>query len=209
MLTSPSGKSYIGQTTRSIKERFTEHQYSGSNCIALHGAIHKYGWDNIEKDWYECPDEDLDIDEELLVREVGTLSPGGYNLKEGGGSSGKHSIETIQKISLALQGCKHPNYGKTFSDETKQKISKSQIGKKLSEKTKERMSIVRTGKNFSDETKQKISKSQIGKKLSEKTKQKLRDAHIGKTRSIESKKNGLIQYEVKRIATPKKYINMI
>ena len=104
ILTSPSGKSYIGQTTRPIEKRFQIHQQKSSNCVAIYRAIQKYGWDNFKKDWYECPDEDLNFDEELLVREMGTLAPRGYNLKEGGGSNGKHSEESKQKMSESHTG---------------------------------------------------------------------------------------------------------
>jgi group I intron endonuclease len=99
-----------------------------------------YGWDNFEKDWYECPDEDLNFDEELLVREMGTLSPDGYNLKEGGGSNGKHCEESKKKMSenrkgekshmYGKTGDKHNCFGKKHSDETKQKMSEAQRGEK-------------------------------------------------------------------------------
>ena len=113
MLKSPSGKLYIGQTIRPIKKRFEDHQRKSNGCSAISSAIKKYGWENFEKDWYECPDEDLNFDEELLVREMGTLSPNGYNLKEGGGN-GKDSEETKRKKREA-------QLGKKNSEESKQK----------------------------------------------------------------------------------------
>ena len=112
ILTSPIGKSYIGQTTRPIEKRFKAHQLKSSKCLAIYNAIQKYGWDNFEKDWYECPDEDLNFDEELLVREMETLSPSGYNLKEGGGNTGKPCEETRQKQIEAKLGDKNFWYGK-------------------------------------------------------------------------------------------------
>ena len=140
MLKSPNGKCYIGQTTKTIENRFMHHQYPSSRCWAIYNAIQMYGWDNFEKDWYECPDEDLNFDEELLVREMGTLSPGGYNLKEGGGSKGKMSEESKKKMSenrkgekshmYGKTGDKHNFFGKKHSDETKQKMSEAQRGEK-------------------------------------------------------------------------------
>jgi group I intron endonuclease len=116
-----NGKIYIGQTIRPIKKRLEEHQ-TKARCVAIHGAIEKYGWGNFEKDWYECPDEDLNFDEELLVREMETVSPNGYNLIEGGGSGGKRSEETKQRMRKA-------RLGKTTSKETIQKQQKVKSGK--------------------------------------------------------------------------------
>ena len=161
MLTSPSGKSYIGQTTRSVEIRFQQHQKS-NRCIALYNAIKKYGWDNFEIDWYECPDEDLDFDEELLVREMETLSPEGYNLREGGGSRGKHNEESKQKNRDAHIGTKH-------TDKTKQKMSKSQSGKTLSEDHKQKLSESKRGEKH----------PMFGKTPSEDTKKKMSDALRG------------------------------
>ena len=140
MLTFPSEKSYIGQTIRDIHKRLEEHQYASSGCVAVSRAIKKYGWENVKKEWYECPDEDLNFYEEMLVALLGTLSPGGYNLMEGGGSKGKPSEETKRRISEALSGEKHYWYGKTgekafwygkeHTEETKKKMSEAKSGEK-------------------------------------------------------------------------------
>jgi len=164
MLKSPSGKVYIGQTTGSIEKRFKRHQTKYSKCMAISAAIQYHGWDNFETDWYECPDEDLNFDEELLIREMGTLSPNGYNLKEGGGN-GKLSEEVKQKL-------RELNIGKTASEETKQKMSESRKGEKnpMFGKTKELSPMFgKTGDKHHS----------FGKKDSERTKQKKSIARIG------------------------------
>jgi group I intron endonuclease len=151
-----NGKIYIGQTIRSIEKRFRIHQYRCSRCVAIYNAIQKYGWENFEKDWYECPDEDLNFDEELLVREMGTLAPFGYNLKEGG-ANGKLSEETKQKIGQA-------HVGRYHTDETKKKISESTKGEKhhMYGKTGEKSHSY--GKTLSEEHRQKMSDSTKGEK---------------------------------------------
>lgn len=162
-------KIYIGQTTRSIEKRFEEHQKGKKGCRGIRGAIKKYRWNNFEIDWYECPDEDLNFDEELMVREMGTLSPDGYNLREGGGSHGKMSKESRQKLSEALSGENNPFYGKRHNQETIQKIIEGNTGKIVSKETRQKQSNnnsgkkhPRYGKTHSKETKEKIGKANGG-----------------------------------------------
>ena len=141
-----SRKSYIGQTIRDIEDRLKEHQLTSSGCRAISNAIQKHGWENFDKEWYEVPDEDLNFYEEMLVALLGTLAPGGYNLKEGGGN-GKLSEETKKKI-------KEANIGKTLSEETKQKLSDAMSGEKSH----------MYGKTLSEKTKQKISPRRYSRK---------------------------------------------
>ncbi|AGE53083.1 GIY-YIG catalytic domain-containing endonuclease [Paramecium bursaria Chlorella virus Fr5L] len=186
-LTFPSKKSYIGQTIRDIHKRLEGHQLPSSNCVAVYNAIQKYGWEKVEKEWYEVPDEDLNFYEEMLVALLGTLSPDGYNLKEGGGSKGRPSEESRQKMREAKKGEKHPLYGKARSEETKEKLREANLGKTANEETKQKLSIARLGKPKSEEHKQKLREANLGKIASEETKQKNREAHVGKTHTIESK----------------------
>jgi hypothetical protein len=65
------------------------------------------------------------------------------------------SVSTREKISKS-------HIGKKLSDEHKRKISKSHIGKKLSEEHKRKVSIGNKGKLVSEETKEKMSIAQRG-----------------------------------------------
>ena len=157
MITSPKEKSYIGQTIRPIQERLEEHRTGkSSGCRGIYNAIKKHGWENFVIDWYYCLDEDLNNHEELMVEVLGTLSPGGYNLMEGGGSGGKRSEETRQKMSEALRGEKSCMFGIPKSEETKQKMSEALRGEKSymfgipkSEETKQKMSEAKRGEKHS------------------------------------------------------------
>jgi group I intron endonuclease len=142
-----NGKIYIGQTTRSIHKRLREHQKESSGCVAIHSAIKFHGWENFEKEWYEVPDDDLNFYEEMLIALLGTLAPDGYNLMEGGGSNGKPSEESRQKMREA-------KLGKIPTDETKQKMSESRTGEKH----------YKYGKTENEETKQKRREAQLGEK---------------------------------------------
>jgi group I intron endonuclease len=150
-LTSPYGKTYIGQTIRPIKERLEEHRKGRSKgCRAIYNAIKYHGWENFDKEWYEVLDDDLNFYEEMLVALLGTLSPSGYNLKEGGGSKGKMSEESKQKNRKA-------HIGKTLSKEHKQKIGDGQRGNPKSKEHKQKIGDGNRGKIVNKETRQKMS----------------------------------------------------
>ena len=176
MLTSPSGKSYIGQTIeRKLENRLKKHRLCYSGCRALINAVEKYGWDKIQLDWYECPDEDLDFDETLLIEEMGTLAPNGYNLKEGGNSNSP-------------------------SQETREKIRNTLKGQIITETTKQKMSDTRTGRKYS--WGHKISGAK--KKISDK--QIISGIRYGKTQAQIAREFGLtpaaISYRVKKMNAP-------
>lgn len=143
-----SGKSYIGQTTRSLLKRWKEHSNGNHLCIALKHAVAKYGKEafSVEEIANYSNLEDLNNAEEYYIDFYNTLSPNGYNLKAGGNNKTyspesrvkmsawqlgrKHSPEQNEKQRLASLGEKNPFYGKKHSDETKQKISLAKKGKK-------------------------------------------------------------------------------
>ena len=99
---SPSGKGYVGQTTRTLKGRITLHisgakRYAGVGpaCRLLYLAIRKYGANNIK--WQKVAvansQKELDALECEMIRVHNTLVPNGYNLTKGGAGAGKWSDE--------------------------------------------------------------------------------------------------------------------
>jgi group I intron endonuclease len=135
-----NGKTYIGQTTQDLEERWRQHRKTTSNCIYLKSAIKKYGIENFNfKLICICFDNDLDKYETNYIKQYKTIVPSGYNLREGGNSS-KHNEETKKKISEKLKNrtdlvhSKH-QLGKPHSEEVKRKISNSLKGIKHSQET--------------------------------------------------------------------------
>lgn len=121
MYESPSGKYYIGQTTRP-KSRKNEHasmSYNNSE-LPFHRAIRKYGFKNLK---YSV----------LCTITCNSLE----NLKD--------ILNNLEKYYIVQYNCKVPN-GYNVSDETRRKMSLWQIGKKLSEETKRKISKSCTGK---------------------------------------------------------------
>ena len=88
-ITSPSGKSYIGQTTQNPKTRWIQHIYAANatenKCRAFERAIRKYGEDAFTHETLLLINENMvDYYEVKLIALYDTLSPNGYNLRDGG-----------------------------------------------------------------------------------------------------------------------------
>lgn len=172
MWTSPSGKSYIGQSVNLQKRkcaflRFGD-IYGGQK---INRARKKY---NNKRYWkYKvleyCDIDDLDEREEYYISLYNTMRKG-YNCESGG------------------------NENKIVSDESKQKMSEAKKGNHLTEEQKRKMSEARKGENnpmwgkhFTKEQKRKMSESRkgennpmYGKHLTEEHKSKLSEAMKGR-----------------------------
>lgn len=160
--TSPSGKSYIGQT-KDYNSRCVSHKKS-ANCRAFSSAIKKHGWDSFT---HEILKENLSIEEanfweEFYIKEHLTISPYGYNLNFGGNNR-LASDETRLRLSLSTR---ERNIGNVHSKETREKISKSLSGRKnkpCSEEIKLKISGSNKGKVRSKEHRLLMSLSMIGR----------------------------------------------
>ena len=109
-----NGKFYIGQTSASIKDRWSRHCNNGSHCTYLKNAIKKYGKDNftIEEICVAKDRDELNKLEKSAIKEYDSLYPSGYNLTTGGDAF-NHSEETKRKIGNANRGENNGMYGKT------------------------------------------------------------------------------------------------
>lgn len=163
-ITNPiNGKCYIGQTTDKPKNRW--YSYKTLRCekqTKLYNALKKYGPETFS---YEMFDDTASSQEELDFLEESYMlcfnsRENGYNIREGG-SHGKMSNESKQKMSIAKTGSHH-------TIETKQKMSESRKGN----------GSYFYKKHFSDTHRLKLSLSHKGKRqpLSEETKHKISNA---------------------------------
>lgn len=126
-----NGKMYVGQTIQTLSVRFNKHCYADS---LLGRAIRKYGKENFRYGVLKTCTSKLEMDEweKFFISFIRCKAPNGYNLTDGGGGTFGyiHKPETCAKISAALIGEKHPNYGKHPTDETRAKRSAAMSGEK-------------------------------------------------------------------------------
>lgn len=156
--TSPSGKSYIGQTNN-IKRRTSEHKSPTNGCIHFRNAIQKYGWNNFIREILaeNLTLYDSNILEEQFIEEHNTLFPFGYNLRSGGQNQFQ-TEETKQKISNTKKGVPSGRKGIPCPEETKQKISNTTIGRPCPEDKKQQISLTKTGQTHTPLSIQKMCK---------------------------------------------------
>ena len=109
LLTSPSGKQYVGQSNN-IKHRITyydKHIYNSNRPIDK--AILKYGFENFNIEYLFIGDYNylkqsfLDNLEKYYINYYKTLTPNGYNISEGGKQNVIVSENTKNKISKTLK----------------------------------------------------------------------------------------------------------
>ena len=133
-----NGKQYVGQSIRDdIKIRWKQHKNNKSGDTPISKAYNKYGIENFKFQIIcICFDNDCNKYEIDYIKKYNTISPNGYNLREGGENS-KHHIDTIKLISQKVREkwkiIKHPCIGLKYSEEYKKKMSDSVI-KALKEK---------------------------------------------------------------------------
>lgn len=150
---------YIGITTLQPEIRWGKNGRCYNNSPYFWNAIQRYHWDNFT---HEILLEDLTKDEaeqkeiELIAYYNSADRDFGYNISLGGFHHGKHSIESRMKISKAHQG-KSYNVGRKLSEESKLKISKANKGRQRSEEFKKRLSEAHKGKPKNEEFCQNLS----------------------------------------------------
>lgn len=140
-----NGKGYVGQTIRTLRERWNVHL---ADDLYVDRAIQAHGVENFEVTVLAEADnlDTLNQLETYYIRACGTLKPGGYNL-DVGGNARTPSLETRAKISAALTGRKR----KPFSPEWCEKIRAKAIGRKASPEARAGISAGNRGKKRSPE----------------------------------------------------------
>lgn len=145
--TFPNNKIYIGITCQKVNNRWRNGKGYKESQYKIVNAINKYGWENIR---HEILFENLskEIAEkkeiELIKLYKSNNSNFGYNIQNGGKTTGTLCDEIKQKISKSKKGKlkreQNPFYGKKYTEKTKKLISEYRKGLKLSEQTKTKIS---------------------------------------------------------------------
>jgi group I intron endonuclease len=120
-----NNKIYIGQTWMPLEKRMGREGRNYSNSPYLYNAIKKDGYNNFTYTILETCEDQATADKletEYIIKYDSRNLEKGYNLKEGG-SAGRHSQETIDKITQTSKD----NYA-NLTDEGKEKVVSKIIG---------------------------------------------------------------------------------
>lgn len=179
-----NGKRYIGQTIRSFEKRISEHKRDSKYLsYPFYNAIRKYGWENFKWNivYDKIPFEQLDNMERWSIANYNTLVDFnfGYNAEMGGNNNKTPSKKTKNKISKSTIGRIPWNKGITHSEETRVKL---------------RVARIKQGLVMTEDTKRKISESLCGennpfygKTHSKRTREILSEFHKGVKMSDETR----------------------
>lgn len=173
-----NNKVYIGQA-KNLNSRIKGHIryfYKQNYNYPLYHSMKKHRIENFEVEILQEGNftkqqlDEMEISFIRLFKSNNSLY--GYNLTIGGeGTVGyKHTQETKNKLRKSKLGKKHGEY----TIEHRQKISNSLKGKPKSEETKRKL----TGRKHTQETKDKISKIHKGKIISEESKEKIKQTKL-------------------------------
>ena len=183
--TTPSGKRYIGITSRKNPKQRWGGGSSYKKGTAFRYAIDKYGWDDIQHNilFDDLTEKEAKWLENYLIcyyrTFVGFKDSMGYNMTLGGDGNVGYipSEEHKQKISESNKGKKYRK-GKHLSEEHKKKISESNKGKHPSEESRRKNSESNKGKHRDEETCKRISEGLKGNQNSKGHKSPHKGKHL-------------------------------
>lgn len=144
-----NGKKYVGQHEGSDLEKYwgwnVRRALRGSNKKPyLYAGIRKHGKASFKVETILLVEnkEQADYHETRFIKEWNTNDREyGYNLTEGGDGVSNPSPETREKLAALRRGKPGTNLGKHFSEEHKQRLRESNVGKKRSQEARDKMSI--------------------------------------------------------------------
>ena len=204
-----NGKRYIGITSKSPpNKRWGKDGRKYKSNVYFWRAIQKYGWDNFE---HRIVLQNVTLEyankvERCLIKAYNCMTPNGYNLTGGGDGTLKHTLseESKQKMIKSIKdgfasGRKPWNYGMPISEEQKDRLRQINIGRQITDETRQKLSDAKKGKSpnnagkpMSDKAKNKLSMSLKGHVVSDETKRKIGDANRGKCTGVNHPKHRLI-----------------
>jgi len=117
----------------------------------------------------------------------GITVPPGHQVHHKDGDHFNNDVDNLQVVTLAEHNHIH-HLGQKFTQEQRERMSKSHQGYRPTKETKKKLSKIATGKTFSAEHREKLAAAQLGRRHSKETIEKIAKASAGSKRSPEVRK---------------------
>lgn len=155
-----NGKCYVGATKQSLEIRIAEHKRK--KLGTLYPVIEEVGTKNIKFEIIDTAEtiEELNTKEIYWIDKLNTMTPNGYNLCIGGGTTTGYRHREDSKKSMSIKKSKmyvgdgNPFYGKHHSEEAKERMRIAKTGRKLTEEWKKNIAISQKVKVVNLDTKE-------------------------------------------------------
>lgn len=143
-----NNKIYIGQTSKTIEERFKAHLQKANQHINryLYDAMNHYGYDNFQIFEIEkCDDNCMNEREIYWIEKLNTIMPNGYNMTKGGGGGDTWTNNpskdiTIMKLIVGNRGKKRSDaFCKNLSEKLSGRFVSSEQGRMSAQTRKNRL----------------------------------------------------------------------
>ena len=122
--TSPEGKSYIGQTTKTPAQRASSNGYNYRRSPYFYDAIKKFGFNSLKLEILEeCQEDELDDRERYWIAYYNTVYPNGYNATAGGQKNTRTWSKKVYQFSQTGELVKEYNSLTEAAEENKCNVS--------------------------------------------------------------------------------------
>lgn len=161
MYTFPNGKRYIGTTSRTLVGRQGKDWKHYKNCTSIWEAIQEFGTSSIKQEiLFEgqiTNDEAAELERKYILQYETSNPEKGYNTGTGGEGVAEKNISDERRLHLQeqMREISKKNKHRIVSPETREKQRLAKLGTKrgpMSRETKEKISKANSRKNMSEAT---------------------------------------------------------
>jgi group I intron endonuclease len=185
-----NNKIYVGKHSKcNTNKEFQQTNYWGSGTY-IKRAIKRYGIENFEKSVIVeniINEDELDKYERLYIEKKNSKVPNGYNLTDGGEGLLNPSEKTRKLLSEHQIGEKNHRFGKSPSQQQRDKVSQTLINTLQSKEQREKMAERMKGEKNSMFGKTGENSPHFGIVKSKEHKRKLSETHKGKNNGMYGK----------------------
>lgn len=173
-----TSRQYVGMTMQPLRKRWTAHLRAARDGVktALYRAIRKHGVEQFEIQPFASAftREGLGELESLVIKQLGSKAPRGYNLTDGG--EGVIGLPPESRARCGRRGYKH-------TPEARRRISEASKGHGVGEAQRAAIGAAHKGKSLTPEHRAKLAAAKLGRSMPTRTEEHKRRISEGLVRA--------------------------